>query len=269
MLDVSRSGFQLDGKPIDTTAVRDSLKPFCAEKENRRMWKLTTSDTSLKSRDFVRFLSFIASINPDCRGLFGLNETDPPVLMQPPVPAPRSVYNLSIHQNDSLRPRASLMVVAERHRIRMYSQEGWMPEIPVATDTKGMDWVATDSAGQVQTGWHDILGRCAVDVRGDHCTDSLWAKTKYVLLGNLVVPPDTIRTDNAKDMELVVRGPLKRDIAVAAEVHALRTIGGTIVDDRAYNHGVLGPDLTWESTIRLIIALRKVGIDFNTVEIYK
>lgn len=269
MLDVSRSGFQLDGAPIDTTALRDSLQPFCAEKVNRRMWKLTASDTSLKSQDFVRFLSFISSINQDCRGLFGLGETDPPVMMQPPVPAPRSVYNLSIHQNDSLRPRASLMVVAERHRIRMYSQEGWMPEIPVATDINGMDWVATDSLGQVRTGWHDIHGRCAVDVRRDQCADSLWANSKYVLLGNLMLPPDTIRTDKPKDMDMVVRGPLKRDIAVAASVHALRTIGGTIVDDRAYNHGVLGPDLTWESTIRLIIALRMVGIDFNTVEIYK
>lgn len=267
--DISRKGFQLDRKPLDTAAARDSLKPFCGEKKQRQIWKLTTSDTSLKSLDFVQFLSFIASVNPDCRGLFALGASEPPVLMQPPVPAPRSVYNMSINRNDSLRPRVSLMVVAERGKIRLFSMEGWLPEILVVTDTKGMDWVASDRPGVARIGWHDAYGRCAIDIRGDHCTDSLWAKSKYVLLGNLARLPDTIHTDNPKDMEWVVRGPLSRDIAVAAEIHAVRSIPGSLGDDRVYNHGVLAPDLSWESTLRLVIALRQAGVDFNTLEILK
>lgn len=266
--DISRKGFHLDAKPIDSAAAADSLKPFCAEKTQRRIWKLTTSDTSLKSKDFVEFLSWVSKVNIDCRGLFALGEGETPVLMQPPVPASRDIY--SITQKDSSKPRVSMMVVAERSRIRVLTQEGWMPEIPVLTDTKGMDWVAAEKKPtEVRIGWHDAYGRCAVDVRGDRCTDSLWAKSKYVLLGNLDRLPDTIRTDVAKDMEWVVRGSLARDIALAAQIHAIRTIPGTLVDSRAYNHGVFGPDLSWESTQRLIIALRQVGIDFNTVEILK
>ncbi len=267
-LDISAKGFQLDGKRVDSAVAADSLKPFCAEKNQRHIWKLTTSDTSLKSKDFVQFLMWVAKVNIDCRGLFALGESEHPVLMQPPVPASRDIY--SINQKDSTKPRVSMMVVAERSRLRMLTQEGWMPEIPVLSDSKGLDWVASEKKpGEVRVGWHDAEGRCAVEVRGDHCADSLWAKSKYVLLGNLDRLPDTIHTDRPKDMEWVSRGPLARDVAVAAEIHALRTIPGTLVDSRAYNHGVFGPDLSWESTLRLVIALRQVGIDFNTVEILK
>jgi len=267
-LDVSRAGFQLDGKPVDSAVAADSLKPFCAEKQSRHIWKLTTSDTSLKSKDFVQFLSWVAKVNIDCRGLFALGEDDPPVLMQPPVPASRDIYSMT--RKDSTKARVSMMVVAERSKVRFFTLEGWMPEVPVLSDTKGLDWVASEKKpNEVRIGWHDAYGRCAVDVRGDHCTDSLWDKSKYVLLGNINRLPDTIRTDNPKDMEWVVRGPLSRDIAVAAQVHAIRTIPGTLAESRAYNHGVFGPDLSWASTQRLLIALRQVGIDFNTVEILK
>jgi len=267
-LDVSRAGFHLDGKAVDSNLVADSLKPFCAEKESRHIWKLTTSDTSLKSTDFVEFLSWVAKVNIDCRGLFTLGEDDPPVLMQPPVPASRDIYSLA--RKDSTKPRVSMMVVAEKTRVRFFTLEGWMPEIPVVSDTKGLDWVASEKKpNEARIGWHDAYGRCAVDVRGDHCTDTLWDKSKYVLLGNINRLPDTIRTDIPKDMEWVVRGPLSRDIAVAAQIHAVRTLPGTLAESRAYNHGVLGPDLSWESTERLIVALRKAGIDFNTIEILK
>ena len=268
-LDISRKGFRFDNNTIDTTALRDSLKPFCSERKQRHIWKLASSDTSLKSADFVEFLSFISGVSQDCRGLFALGEAEVPLLMQPPVPAPRSIYNLSIHVDDSVHPRISLMVVAQRDKIRMMSQEGWLPEIPVVADTKGMDWVASEKPGSYRIGWHDIYGRCAVDIRGDHCTDSLWAKSKYVMLGNLVRLPDTIHTDNPKDMEWLARGPLSRDIAMAAEIHALRTIPGALPDNKVYNHAVYAPDLSWESTIRLIIGLRQAGVDFNTVEILK
>ena len=266
-LDISRQGFQLDGKKIDSTVAADSLKPFCADKVQRQIWKLTSSDTTLKSQDFVQFLTWITKVNPDCRGLFALGDGEAPVLMQPPIPASRDIY--SINRKDSTKPRVSMMVVTERFRVRMLTQEGWMPEISVVSDAKGNDWVAAAKLGDVRIGWRDAYGRCAVDVRGDHCTDTLWPKSKYVLLGNINRLPDTIHTDNPKDMEWVVRGPLSRDIALAAEIHALRTIPGTLVDSRAYNHGVFSPDLSWESTIRLIVALRVAGIDFNTVEILK
>ncbi|MEN9309352.1 MAG: hypothetical protein RL173_3284 [Fibrobacterota bacterium] len=253
---------------MDSAVAADSLKPFCAEKENRHIWKLTVSDTSLKSTDFVQFLSWVAKVNIDCRGLFALGDDDPPVLMQPPVPASRDIYSLA--RKDSTKPRVSIMVVAERSRVRFFTLEGWMPEIPVVSDTKGQDWVASEkNPAETRIGWHDAYGRCVVDVRGDHCTDSLWANTKYVLLGDIGRLPDTIRTDNPKDMEWVVRGPLSRDIAVAAQIHAVRTLPGTLAESRAYNHGVLGPDLSWESTQRLVVALRAAGIDFNTIEILK
>lgn len=268
-LEISRGGFRFDAKAIDSSALRDSLKPFCAERKQRHLWKLATSDTSLKASDFVDFLSFVTGVNQDCRGLFALGDAEVPVLMQPPIPAPRSIYNLSIHVDDSVKPRISLLVVAQRDRIRMMSQEGWLPEIPVVTDTKGLDWVAGDTAGSYRIGWRDVYGRCAVDIRGDHCADSLWPKSKYVMLGNLVRLPDTIRTDNPKDMEWLARGPLSRDVAVPAEIHALRTIPGAMPDTRVFNHAVLDPLLPWASTIRLIIGLRQAGVDFNTVELLK
>lgn len=267
-LEVTKTGFVFDGKKTDSATVADSLKPFCADKANRQLWKLTAPDTSLKASDFVGFLSWIARINTDCRGAFGIDENDPPTLMQPPVPASRDIYSINGH--DTIRPRLSLMVVAERSRVRIWTDEGWMPEIPVLLDTKGNDWVGSDKKpGEIRISWRDSYGRCAVDPRGDHCTDSLWPKSKYVMLGNLVRLPDTIRTDEPKDMESVVRAALPRDVAVAAQIHAVRTLPGTIPDSRAYFHGVFDPNLSWNSTFRLILGLRKAGVDFNTVELFK
>lgn len=267
-LEVTKSGFVFDGKKTDSAIVADSLAPFCADKANRHLWKLTAPDTSLKASDFVGFLSWIAKINTDCRGAFGIDDNDPPTLMQPPVPAPRSIYSINTH--DTIRPRLSLMVVAERSRVRIWTEEDWMPEIPVLRDTKGNDWVGSEkNPGQIRISWRDGWGRCAIDPRGDHCTDSLWPKSKYVMLGNLVKIPDTIRTDDPDDMEGVVRAPLPRDVAVAAQIHAVRTLPGTIPDSRAYFHGVFDPDMSWASTMRLILGLRKAGVDFNTVELFK
>jgi hypothetical protein len=36
---------------------------------------------------------------------------------------------------------------------------------------------------------------------------------------------------------------------------------------RPWYHGVFAPDLTWKSTIDLLIALRRAGVDLNTVEL--
>lgn len=267
-LEVTKSGFALDGKKIDSAALADSLKPFCADKANRHLWKLAYPDTALKASDFVGFLSWIAKINTDCRGAFAIDDNDPPTLMQPPVPASRDIY--SINGRDTIRPKLSLMVVAERARVRIWTDEGWAPEIPVLLDSKGGEWVGSEKKpGEVRIAWRDAYGRCAVDVRGDRCTDSLWQKSKYVMLGNIVRLPDTIRSDAPKDMEWVVRAPLPRDVAMAAQIHAIRTLPGTIPDSRAYFHGVLDPEMSWNSTIRLILGLRKAGIDFNTLELLK
>lgn len=265
-LHVAKSGFSLDGKSIDSATAADSLKPFCSEHEKRHMWTLD-ADTGLTSGDFVGFLSWVAKVNPDCRGLFALNDEDPPVLLQAPIPAHRTLYSFS--SQDSLKPRLSLMVVADRDLVKFWTDGEWLPEIPIVRDRKtGMEYVASGKPGDpVRTGWHDALGRCLVEVRKDRCTDTLWPRTKYVLLGNLSRLPDTVDPASKKDMEWVVRGPVRRDIAVAAEIHGFRTIPGAIPDIRPYYHAVLAPNLTWESTIGLLIALRRAGVDLNTIEI--
>jgi hypothetical protein len=264
-LRVTRSGFLLDGKPVDSARAADSLKPFCAEHETRHMWRLE-GDTGLTSKDFVQFLSWVSKVNVDCRGLFALQDGDQPVLLQPPVPAPRSIYSFNAH--DTIRPHVSLMVQATRDRIRFWTDGEWLPDIDVVRDAKGNEYVASGKdPAKVSLAWRDEYGRCLVEVRKDHCTDSLWPGTRYVLLGNLVRLPDTIDPRSKKDMGWVGRGPLTRDIAVGAEIHALRTMPGAIPDVRPYYHGVFAPDLSWESTIRLVIALRLAGLDFNTLEI--
>jgi hypothetical protein len=265
-LHVAKTGFSLDGKAIDSATAADTLRPFCSDHETRHMWKLD-ADSNLTSGDFVGFLSWISKVNPDCRGLFALNDEDPPVLLQPPIPAPRTLYSFS--SVDSLKPRLSLMVVANRQEVKFWTDGEWLPEIPVVRDRNtGMEYAASGKAGlPALMGWHDDMGRCLVEVRQDRCTDTLWPKTKYVLLGNLSRLPDTVDPASKKDMEWVARGPIRRDVAVAAEIHAYRTIPGAIPDNRPYYHAVLAPNLTWESTIGLLIALRRAGVDLNTVEI--
>jgi len=265
-LSVGPSGFVFDGKPTDTATVRDSLKHFCAEKVDRQQWRLE-GDKALTSEDFFRFMDFIKSINIDCRGLFALGTSEPPVMLQPPVPAPRSIY--SFNPKDSTKPRVSMIVVANKSLVRFWTAQEWLPDIPVVQDTAGQDYVASGKADHpVRVGWVDAYDRCLVEERKDLCTDSLWQDgTKYVLLGRLDRLPDTIRPTKPKDMEWVSRGPLKRDVAIAAQIHALRTLPGTLPDNRPYFHGVLSRDMTWASTIRLIIALRQAGVDFNTLEL--
>ena len=265
-LHVAKSGFSLDGKAIDSAAAADSLKPFCSEREKRRMWTLE-ADTGLTSTDFVGFLSWVTKVNPDCRGLFALNKEDPPVLLQPPIPAGRTLYSFS--SQDSAKPRLSLMVVAGRNEVKFWTDGEWLPDIPVVRDGKtGMEYMASGRPDfPALMGWHDGMGRCLVEVRKDRCTDTLWPKTKYVLLGNLSQLPDTVDPASKKDMDWVVHGPIRRDMAVAAEIHAYRTIPGALPDIRPYYHAALGPDLTWESTIGLLIALRRAGVDLNTIEI--
>lgn len=265
-LKVGKSGFLFDGKPTDSTTVRDSLKTFCAEKDDRHQWKLQ-GDKNLSSEDFFNFFNFIKSINIDCRGLFALGESDPPVMLQSPVPAPRSLY--SFNPKDSTKPRVSMIVVANKSLMRFWTAQEWLPDIPVVQDTAGQDYVASGKQDHpIRTGWVDAYDRCLVEARKDLCTDSLWQDgTKYVLLGNLDRLPDTIRPTNKKDMEWVVRRPLKRDVAIAAQIHALRTLPGTLPDNRPYYHGVFSKDMTWESTQRMIIALRHAGVDFNTLEL--
>lgn len=264
-LRVTRSGFELDGKPLDSTAAADTLRPFCADHRQRHMWTLD-ADSDMTSKDFVDFLSWISKVNTDCRGLFALDKEDPPILLQPPVPAHRGIYSFS--SDDSLKPRLSLMVVASRDRIRFWSDGDWLSDIPVVRDANtGVEYVEGSKPNTVQTAWHDALGRCLVEARQDHCTDSLWPGTKYVLLGNLSRLPDTVRPESKKDMEWVIRRPLTRDVAVAAELHAYRTLPGALPDVRPWYHGVFAPDLTWKSTIDLLIALRRAGVDLNTVEL--
>ncbi|MBK8802645.1 MAG: hypothetical protein IPN71_11435 [Fibrobacteres bacterium] len=263
---VTKSGFQLDGKPVDSTTFRDSLKHFCAEKDDRIKWKLQ-GEKNLTSEDFFNFMNFIKSVNIDCRGLFALGESDPPIMLQSPVPAPRSLY--SFNPKDSTKPRASMIVVASKSLIRFWTAQEWLPDVPVVQDTAGMDYVASGKTDNpVRTGWVDAYDRCLVEERKDLCTDSVWQDgTKYVLLGNLDRLPDTVRPSLKKDMDWVVRRPLRRDVAIAAQIHAIRTLPGTLPDNRPYYHGVFSKDMTWESTQRLIIALRHAGVDFNTLEL--
>jgi len=266
-LHVSKSGFQLDEKPADSAAVRDSLKPFCADREKRRQWTLE-GDTALTAADFVGFLQWVTSINNDCRGLFALGEGDPPVMMQPPIPAPRSLYAYA--PSDSSKPRLTLMVVTTRSEVKFWTQDEWLPEIPVVVDKQGLEYVASGKKeAPVLTGWRDALGRCLVEARKARCTDSLWPKTKYVLLGDLSRLPDTVNPDSKKDMDWVSRGPILRDVMAAAEIHAYRTIPGAIPDFHPYYHGVFDPGLSWASTQRMIIALRHAGVDLNTIETLK
>lgn len=265
-LKVEKSGFQLDGKKVDSAAVRDSLKPFCAEKNDRHQWNLE-SEKGLTSEDFINFLSFIKAINTDCRGLFALGAGDPPVMLQPPVPASRTIY--SFNPKDSTKARVAMIVVANKSLVRFWTTQEWLPDIPVVQDTSGMDYVASGNAEHpIRSSWVDAYDRCLVEERKDLCTDSLWQDgTKYVLLGDLSRLPDTVRPKVKKDMDWVVRRPLRRDVAIAAQVHALRTLPGTLPDSRAYYHGTFSKDMSWESTQRLIIALRRAGIDFNTLEL--
>ena len=266
-LKVSRSGFALDGKPVDSAVAADSLRPFCSEKEKRHQWALE-ADTGLTSADIVGFLTWVSKINMDCRGLFALGEGDPPVMMQPPVPAPRTIYSFA--SSDTLHPKATLMVIATRNLVRFWTPDEWLSEIPVVTDKNGMEYVASERKGSpVRIGWRDDLGRCLVEARKGRCTDSLWPNTKYVLLGNTSRLPDTIRPESKKDMDWVSRGAIRRDVMLAAEIHAYRTIPGAFPDVHPYFHGVFAPDLTWESTQRLVIALRRAGVDLNTVEILR
>lgn len=265
-LKVAKTGFTLDGTRADTATVRDSLKHFCAEKVDRQQWRLE-GEKSLTSEDFFLFMEFIKGINIDCRGLFALGQSDPPVMLQSPVPAGRNIY--SFNPKDSTKPRVSMIVVANKSLIRFWTAQEWLPDIPVVQDTSGQDYVASGHKDHpVRTGWVDAYDRCLVEERKDLCTDSLWQDgTKYVLLGRLDRLPDTIRPTLPKDMEWVARGPLRRDVAIAAQIHALRTLPGTLPDNRPYYHGVLSKDMTWASTIRLIIALRQAGVDFNTLEL--
>lgn len=263
---VERTGFKLDGQHIDSSALADSLKPFCAEKNDRHQWQLEATK-EMTSKDFVEFLGYIAKINTDCRGLFGLGHGDPPVMLQPPVPYSRTNYTLD--QRDTLRPRLSMMVVASRKEVKFWTSQEWLPEIPVVQDTSGMDYVATGKPeNPVRHGWIDYAGRCLVEARKDQCTDSVWNDVpKYVLLGDLSLVPDTVHPKESKQMEQVVRVPLRRDVMIAAEIHALRTLPGTLPDTRARYHGLFAPDMSWDSIQRLIIALRKAGVDFSTVEL--
>lgn len=275
-LHVAPDGFTLDDKKVDSATAADSLRPFCAEKQQRHMWRLT-ADPRLSSKDFVEFFGWIAKVNQDCRGLFALDSTQQPMMLQPPVPAPRSVYSTNAH--DSTKVQVSMIIIATRQVVKFWTQEEWLPDIPLVTDTSGMEYVASSrkpdttggrKANPAQFGWHDAYGRCLVEARKDRCTDSLWDKTKYVLLGNLARLPDTVDPKSEKDMQWVVRAPLRRDIALAAEIHALRTLpAGNLPDNHPFYHGVLAPDMTWASVQRLVVALRQVGVDFNTLELEK
>ena len=264
-LRVKKTGFMLDKKLVDSTVAADSLKPFCADKETRQQWKLE-ADTGLTSNDFVNFLTWVSKVNLDCRGLFAMGEGPSPLMMQSPVPRSRDLYSFS--PLDSMKPRLSLMVIASRSEIKFWTPDEWLPEIPLAMGKDGMEFVYSgNAANPVRTAWRDAMGRCLVEARKDRCTDSLWPNTKYVLLGDLSRLPDTIHPDSKKDMEWVTRGPLRRDVMLAAEIHAYRTMPGSFPIVRPYFHAILAPDLTWESTQRLLIALRHVGVDLNTIEI--
>lgn len=254
-----------DDKVTDSAAIRDSLEPFCQDKADRRVW-LLQGEKGRTATDFVQFLRFVTSVQLDCRGLFALDTARDAAMMQPPIPAPRSYY--SFNMEDTTRPRLSLMVVAERARIRLWARDGWLPEILLARDTLGRELVVNDS-GKVRPAWLDRYGRCAVEARKDQCADSLWKGTKYALLGDLAKIPDTLHPENHEEMVQLGRVPLTRELALRGEIHAFRTLPGALPPQFPYYHGVFAPDLEWNSLLRLVTALRKVGVDFNTVEILK
>lgn len=255
----------LDDRVTDSAIIRDSLKVFCTEKADRRVWSLS-ADGDRTATDFVAFLRFVTSVKQDCRGMFALDTSRNAAMMQPPVPAPRSYYSFSF--DDTTRPRLSLMIVAERSRIRLWARDGWLPDIPLVRDTLGRELVSSDKPGmKVRPAWLDRYGRCAVEARKDQCADSLWAGTKYAMLGNLSELPDTVLPENKEQMIQLGRVPLTRELAIRGEVHALRTLPGALAPTYTYYHGVFAPDLEWNSLMKLLSALRMVGVDFNTVEI--
>lgn len=266
-IEVASDRLVFDAGITDSAVIRDSLKPFCLDKANRRVWTLRGAKGATAT-DFVAFLRLVTSVQQDCRGLFALDTTRDAAMMQPPVPAPRAYY--SFDMEDTTRPRLSLMVVAERSRIRLWARDGWLPEIPLVRDTLGRELVSSDKPGmKVRPAWLDRYGRCAVEARRDQCADSLWKGTKYALLGDLSKIPDTLHPENEKEMIQLGRVPLTRELALRGEIHAFRTLPGSLPPRFPYYHGVFAPDLEWDSLLRLIAALRKVGVDFNTVEILR
>jgi len=256
-----------DDRLMDSAVIRDSLLPFCTDKSNRRVWTLT-ADSGLTATDFVGFLKFVTGVKQDCRGLFSVDTAKDAAMMQTPVPAPRSYYTFEF--GDSTKPHLSLMVVAERSRLRIWARDGWLPEIPLVRDTTGRELVASTRPGmKVRPAWLDRYGRCAVEARQAECTDSLWKGTKYALLGDLSKLPDTLHPEDKEEVEQLGRVPLTRELAIRGEIHALRTLPGALAPQNPMYHGVFAPDVEWPSVVRLISALRRVGVDFNTVEILK
>lgn len=265
-LHVGKGRLVLDDRITDTAVIRDSLLPFCDDKADRRVWSLT-ADTGATATEFVGLLKWISSVRMDCRGLFALDTAQGAAMMQPPVPVSRTSY-YSFSFDDTTRPHLSLMVVAERSRIRLWTRDTWLPEIPLVRDTLGRELVASDKPGQkVRPAWLDRWGRCAVEARKDVCADTLWNGTKYAMLGDLSRLPDTLHPENEKELAQLGRVPLTRDLAIRGELHALRTLPGALPPGIAYYHGVFEPKLEWPSVVQLLSSLRKVGVDFNTVEL--
>lgn len=254
-----------DDAVTDSAQIRDSLETFCTEKADRRVWALTADD-GLTAKDFVAFLKFVTGVQQDCRGLFSLDTAKDGSFMQPSVPVPRAYYSFSF--DDTTRPHLSMMVVAERSRLRIWARDGWLPEIPLVRDTTGRELVSSDKPGmKVRPAWLDRWGRCAVEARKDECADSLWKGTKYALLGDLARLPDTMHPENPKELEQLGRVPLTRELAVRGQIHALRTLPGALAPRDTYYHGVFASDMEWPSLMRLLSALRRVGVDFNTIEL--
>jgi len=262
---VGKDRLVFDDRITDTAIIRDSLLPFCDDKADRRVWSLT-ADTGSTATEFVHFLKWVASVRTDCRGMFSIDTAQDAALMQPPVPVARSYYSFSF--DDTTKPRLSLMVVAERARVRIWTRDTWLPEIPLVRDTAGRELVQSDKPGQkVRPAWLDRWGRCAVEARKDVCADTLWKGTKYAMLGDLSRLPDTLHPEIQEELVQLGRVPLTRELAVRGELHALRTLPGALPKGIAYYHGVFEPKLEWPSLVRLLSALRKVGVDFNTVEL--
>jgi len=256
-----------DDRITDSAVIRDSLKPFCLDKANRRIWRLT-ADSGRTATDFVQFLKFVTGVHQDCRGLFNLDTAKDAAMMQPPIPVSRLYYTFEFE--DTTKPHLSLMIVAERSRLRIWARDGWLPEIPLVRDTLGRELVASTKPGmKVRPAWLDRFGRCAVEVRTDECADSVWVGTKYAMLGDISRLPDTLHPGNKEELVQLGRVPLTRELAIRGEVHALRTLPGAIAPQNPMYHAVFAPDLEWPSLVRLLSALRRVGVDFNTVEILK
>lgn len=254
-----------DDRTTDSAEIRDSLGLFCTEKADRKVW-LLSADSGATAREFLGLLTFIAKAHIDCRGLFTLDTGLNAAMLQPPVPMKRSYYSFS--WDDTTRPRLSLMVVAERSRIRLWARDGWLPEIPLVRDTLGRELVPSTRPGmKVRPAFLDRYGRCAVEARKDECADTLWEGTKYALLGDLTRLPDTMHPEIAEERAQLGRVPLTRELALRGELHALRTLPYSLPPTLALYHGVFAPDLEWWSLIRLLTALRRVGVDFNTVEL--